>query len=277
MKWPSFRKSYPPNRWEVEVRGGPIDLPSISAKGFITVRVVIAESREEAVSMATAEVFSDLQVPVEEQERLIRSISAGRLEPHDKGRKPIFHVWTEEDDYSKEFDELEAELRGNNLWIVREPESLTVKAEESGQFDVRITLTDGELTVYADEWHGHFAEWDQARSCFRWLLTPFYRVRTESKDGAWVGSWIERFEAKGWNSMQPILAIDCVALMEQPGPFRVKTAQNNFLDPGDYERYVRGAKVGLDGLPAGSNLGTDVVEFDFSHVKRNGFAAQLGD
>lgn len=238
--------------------------------------MVIAESREEAERLARAEVLEDLKATHADQGSLIRCISAERLGPHDKGRKPIFHVWTEEDDYSKEFDELEAELRGNSLLIVREPESLAVKAEESGQFDVRITLTDGELTVYADEWHGHFDEWDQARSCFRWLLTPFYRVRTESKDGAWVGSWIERFEAKGWSTMQPLLAIDCVALMGQPGPFRVKTAQNNFLDPGDYERYVRGAKVGLDGLPAGSNLGTDEVEFDFSHVKRNGFARANG-
>jgi hypothetical protein len=271
-------KNYGENRWIVDVVGGRCVLDGKELAGFIASRMVEAESSEQAWELGRQAVLEEFaQTGVTCAEESIRARSASPLAPEEKGPKKLeTFFWAENDLPTEDFDKFEAWLRQFDVWVERDGLRITVRNNIQGQFDVSLEFDDSfELTVEAGPWHGHFEEFEQASACFRWLLTPYYRVVEEKKDGQQVGCWIERYQAEGWHHMQPLLSMDCMGLIEMGGPYELIYMQQALLDPGDYTKVIRGVALDDERMPLGSHLGTHTERVPRSRVAELGLTRGL--
>jgi hypothetical protein len=115
-------------------------------------------------------------------------------------------------------------------------------------------------------WHGHFEDPAQAKACFMWSLTPFYRLVQYELDGVAIVAGIERWEAGGWASVDsPVYfrnpaAPETWELCRQGGWLR-REVQHAPIRPGfDYRSLEPEAQLDAMGLPADTRLGVHVVE-----------------
>lgn len=131
-----------------------------------------------------------------------------------------------------------------------------------------VTLFDQgeECMVTADRWHTHYDDPVQAAWCAFWLLTPYYRVVQEIKGGSLVAAWIERYEAGGWNPMDPVYFLNpehAESWAPEPGEgLSHRILQQDALRPPDYSSLAPGARLDADGLPEGSRIGSTLEPVD---------------
>lgn len=155
---------------------------------------------------------------------------------------------------------LEVERRETSIQIVPTlPESFPVTLYDEGDLAM----------IAAGRWHTHADDPKQAAFCVWWLLTPFYRVVHESKNGVLVAAWIERYESTGWCGFEPVYFLNpdhAESWIIAPGESftRRYTQQAVAPPPGPYARFCPDAKLDPDGLPPGWRHGSWVVESDLA-------------
>lgn len=259
MKWFKRKpKNYGDDRYLVRLRGGATTIKGQETKGFYAYRLARASTLDEVKAQSIAnliEEFNENGIVTNTEE--IRVQSTWKQKPTEPDPKEYeTHFWKEEEDRTAVFDEFEKWLRQYNLWVEREPHKVIVRNHIPGQFDVELEYEDEEFTLTAAAWHTHFEEDDQATACFRWLLTPFYRIVEERRDDVILGAWIERWEKGGWNPLHPYISYKAVHLMKGEGTFEVSFKQQALLDPGNYAKMMKGAVLDDNGMPPGSHIGT---------------------
>lgn len=132
-------------------------------------------------------------------------------------------------------------------------------------FSITVYDQGDEAMVAAGSWHSHYDDPVQAAWCVFWLLTPFYRLLSELKNGVLVATWIERYEASGWEGMEPVFFLnpdhDASWEARSDVQFQRRIQQQAVLRPlVDYRTIVPGAILGADGQPPDSKTGTRTAE-----------------
>lgn len=151
---------------------------------------------------------------------------------------------------------LEIERRDTSIQIVPTlPDSYSVTIYDEGDLAM----------IAAGRWHAHADDAKQAAFCVWWLLTPFYRVVHESKNGVLVAAWIERYESSGWCGFEPVYFLNPEHMeswtIASGEVFTRRYSQQGVLPPpGPYDQFCPDADLDSDGLPPDWRHGSWVVE-----------------
>lgn len=130
-------------------------------------------------------------------------------------------------------------------------------------FSVGLELANGELIAYNQQWHMHTDDPIEAASVLYWMLTPFTRIVYEMKAGkTWV-SWIENYEADGWDACTCVYFLNPVldeSWTLAPGQsFERHTLQQDVLRWSRSIDEIRpGVVLNSEGLPVDSFLGDKI-------------------
>lgn len=82
--------------------------------------------------------------------------------------------------------------------------ALDLVPTDEGTFPVTVYDEGDQAMIAAGRWHTHYDDPMQLAFCALWLMTPFYRLVEELKGGILVATWIERYEATGWEGFEPV-------------------------------------------------------------------------
>lgn len=159
--------------------------------------------------------------------------------------------------------ELLARYQGAPLKIERTETSLVVRPEVEDGFEITIYNVGDDAMVSAERWHTHYEDPTQAAFAMLWLLTPFYRIVHELKGGVLVAAWLERYEEKGWEAMDPVYFLNPESTQDwvaKPGEqYTHRYIQQGILPPPKpYQEFCPGAKLDEDGLPPDFHHGSRV-------------------
>lgn len=162
---------------------------------------------------------------------------------------------------------------GAPLKLERRDASLVVTPELPDAFEITLYDQGDEAMVAAERWHSHYDDPGQAAFCALWLLTPYYRVVHELKGGVLAAVWIERYEAEGWEPMDPVFFLnpdDEPSWALRPNEtFTRRYHQQAILPPPQpYGQIVSGANLDTDGFPPDFVPGVRVEESAESKAPR---------
>lgn len=150
---------------------------------------------------------------------------------------------------------LEVEKRESSIRIVpTDPDTFQITIYDQGE----------DSMISAERWHTHYDDPLQTAWCALWLLTPYYRMAQEMKGGVLVATWIERYEAEGWQGFEPVYFLN----PEHPDswvPLPGETISRRYWQqavlppPKPYSEFNPDAKLDQDLLPVESHIGSCVV------------------
>lgn len=151
-----------------------------------------------------------------------------------------------------------------SIELTRGQGSIVAAPKRDFSFEVALHCERDECMVCAARWHAHYEDPEQAAWCFYWLLTPFYRVVHELKDGVVAAMWIERWEAKGWAAMEPLYFMNPAHerdWLPAPGHSYARRHMQQDALPSiqPYRQIVPGAELDAHGLPVDSHIGVKLV------------------
>ncbi|RYG17896.1 hypothetical protein EON82_23290 [bacterium] len=228
--------------------------------GGYTTRTVRASSLAEARRAAIAEAKRDLEKVAKwpEGECLRWSVDAIEEGKTQGGKEPeAFSFYRRPDEFlSASLEQLSKSLSRNDLYLSVAKGSISVIGEDEETHTVEIRDEDG-TTVYAAHWHHHYDDPEQAVACFRWLLTPYYRVAHETQDGELSVAWIERYESTGWQPMDSMIFRNPTDPTQWMGGEwkREYRQQAQLRPPQPYTELFPEAWLDENDLPRGSRLG----------------------
>ena len=129
-------------------------------------------------------------------------------------------------------------------------------------FPVTVYDENDQAMIAAGRWHTHYDDPMQLAFCVLWLLTPFYRLVEELKGGVLVATWVERYEATGWEGSDPVYFLnpEDEKSWERVGDetfARRYTQQDILPSPRPYREFEPKAVLDAEGYPP-----------DFKHGKR---------
>ncbi len=266
------KETFEPDRWLVRVRGGAATVNGQEMVGFQADRIVRAPTGNQASEVARVEFLEELRVgEVVFVEDEVKSLFAMPV-PNDKPapKEGPIHFWKEEESFEAFFDEVMEWLESNNVKAIREGDRIRVPSLYSDQYEVMLDWDGNEFTVEADPWHTHFHDPDEARMCFTMLLTPFYRVVFETREGKSLGSWIEVYGKRGWEMYSPMLSREVLELVDLGGPYHLTVMQQNILRPPQPQKILGKMKLDSRGDPVGSEFGV------FKHQRETSRIDELG-
>lgn len=141
--------------------------------------------------------------------------------------------------------------------------SLVIRPKNPDAFAITLYDEGDQCMIAAQRWHTHYDEPEQAAHCAMWLLTPFYRLVEEYKGGLMVATWIERWEATGWEGFEPAYFLNPEYAPDwELGPeetYSRRYQQQGLLDsPAPYETICPGVQLDENGLPPNSVFGLSV-------------------
>lgn len=156
-------------------------------------------------------------------------------------------------------------VAGDRISVTRRQGTVIVTPSVPNSFAVSIYDEGDEVMISAQRWHTHYDDPDQALFCVIWLLSPFYRIVEEFKGGLFVATWLEAYEATGWEGSDPVYFLNPEHAPDwKAAPDEVYTRrliQQNVLMPGvPYSETVPGAVLDENGLPQDSVIGVSTVE-----------------
>lgn len=150
------------------------------------------------------------------------------------------------------------------LKVDRRKTSIEIKPDKPEGYSITV-YDEGEVAmVAAERWHTHYDDPLQVAWCVLWLLSPYYRLVHEHKGGNLVAVWIERYEATGWEAMEPAFFMNPEhedSWVAAPGETFQRRYQQQFVlpSPVPYEQVSPGAELNADGLPPDAQDGRWVV------------------
>ncbi len=149
--------------------------------------------------------------------------------------------------------------------LIRRDSSLQIVPKGPETFAVTLYDEGDQCMIAAQRWHTHYDDPQQAAFCAMWLMTPYYRLVEEFKGGLMVATWIERYEADGWEGMEPAYFLNPEYPPDwEPGPeetfVRRRIQQALVASPEPYEEIVPGAQLDEHGLPLDSQIGISTEE-----------------
>lgn len=232
--------------------------------GGYTIRVVeaasIVEARKAAIEEAERDLAKVASWPTSETLRWsVEYLREGK--PEKSVETDVFRFYRQKDEFvSEDLGKLANSLVKNDLYLSVIERCVAVVAESDENFTVEIRDDGDEITVRAANWHHHYADPEQAIACFRWLLTPYYRVVEETQGGELSCAWLERFENTGWQPMESMIfrnPTDPTAWMG--GKWKREYRQQALLrPPRPYSELFRGVFLDENDMPPGSKLGLTV-------------------
>ncbi len=200
----------------------------------------------------------------------VDAVWKGRLEDGDEA----FRFSREDDDrLSPTLARLAWSLARNDLHLHTDEGKVAVVAESEGAFTVALHDEEEGYTVSSGDWHGHYEDAEQAVACFRWLLTPYYRVATERQDGELSAAWIERYGNSGWHPMDSMLFRnpDDPTQWLGKGWVRERRQQAVLRPPEPYTELFPEVWLDDDGTPHGSVMGVQREIADRSFAVEQGW------
>lgn len=157
--------------------------------------------------------------------------------------------------------ELLGRFKGAPIEVEWREASVLVKPMEPDTFPITLYDHGEDAMVSADRWHTHYDDPMQAAFCVMWLLTPYYRMVQELKAGVLVATWIERYEATGWEAFEPVYFLNPEDAPSWTGDFKRRYSQQMILpSPRPYSELCVGAVLDEEGLPPDACHGSWVVE-----------------
>jgi len=244
--------------------GDPLRIDGDLVGGGFTVRYVRADDGRGARHVALREAKAALADLKPVPEGAVVFWSTESVEKASEADATEFYLFDEESRIRpKAIRTLVEELAEKDLRLEIAASGVVVVAEGEDRTTVGISYEETTYEVFSRPWHAHFQDAEQAVACFRWLLTPFYRIGIDRQGDRVAAAWIERYLDDGWEPLHPVLFRNPTDPTAWMGGWTREYRQQAAVEiPVPYDEIVPGAKLDDRGFPLGTILGKKETRVD---------------